>query len=400
MTKVAVVTSTRADYGLLSVLLHRIHNDPALELQLLVAGMHLLPEYGDTWREIESEGLVITRKVSLYSDEDIKHGLSSRYTSVKAVARGLLAFGEVFTDLKPDLLLVLGDRFEMLAATQAALLLDIPIAHIHGGEVTEGALDEAVRHAITKMASLHFVATERYRQRVIQLGEPPHSVFNVGAPGLEPLIGQELLNRQTLEQHLGFTLRSPCLLITYHPETRGSLSAEAQIACVLGALEQLTEMFCLFTAPNIDVGGEAVLAAIKQFQAKHADRAMFIESLGRKRYLSALKYVDAVVGNSSSGIIEVPSFGIPTVNIGDRQKGREKAPSIMDVSCETQSIAAAIRCAVSRERDKAPVNPYIGGPTSALIVERLKQFDTTAGCRKVFYDLPSAVFCGSEVDHV
>jgi len=291
--------------------------------------------------------------------------------------------------LKPDVLVVLGDRFEILSVVQAALLHNIPIAHIHGGEITEGAIDEAVRHAVTKFSSLHFVATESYRRRVVQLGESPQTVFNVGAPALEALTDFVPQPKDELESGLGFPLSRKTLIVTYHPETLSTLTPKAQIQCLLTALATLPDYFLLFTAPNVDVGGGVIIEAIKNFVVSNNGRAKFIPSLGLQRYFSVLHYAGAVIGNSSSGIIEVPSFGLGTVNIGGRQAGRARANSVIDVGFDPVEIAAAVEKAQSIHACAELMdNPYQQTGSSEKMIAIIKQMDFSKGCRKLFYDIP------------
>ena len=316
MRKICVVTGSRAEYGLLSRLMHMIQMDSALKLQIIVTNMHLSPEFGLTYREIEKDGFCIDKKVEMMLSSDTSNA------TTKSVGLAIIGFADAYEDLQPDLLLVLGDRYEILAAVTAALFYKIPVAHLHGGEVTEGAYDDAIRHAITKMSHLHFTSTEEYRQRVIQLGEAPERVFYVGAIGIDNIWHIELLSKESLENSLSFLLNGKTLLLTYHPVTLDREDAERQFRNLLSVLESRKDLRIIFTLPNSDTGGRVIIPMIHDFVERHTDRSIAFTSLGQIRYLSALQYITAVVGNSSSGILEVPSFGKPTLNIGRRQKGR------------------------------------------------------------------------------
>ena len=298
--------------------------DPCIDLQLLVSGSHLAPEFGETWRQITADGFAIDAQVDmcLSSDEPV--------AVAKSMALGLAGFAEALDRLKPDLLVVLGDRYEALAAAEAAMLLRVPIAHIHGGEATEGAIDDSIRHAITKMAHLHFAAAELYRERILQLGEAPERVFTVGAPGLDHIDNTKLIDRRELERELGFQFGDRNLLVTYHPATLDPASPAAAVRRLLDALDRMPEVRVIMTKSNADVGGRAINAAIDDYASQRPGRVLAVSSLGQQRYLSVMAQVDAVVGNSSSGIIEAPAMGKPTVNIGPRQQGRVRAPSVID----------------------------------------------------------------------
>lgn len=380
--KICVVTGSRAEYGLLYWLLKDIAADSELELQLIATGMHLSPEFGLTYQQIESDGFDIDAKIEMLLSADTPVAVT------KSLGLGVIGFADALDRLSPDIVLVLGDRFEILAAAQAAMLACIPLAHIHGGETSEGAFDEGIRHAISKMAHWHFVAAEPYRQRVVQLGEDPQRVFNVGAPGLDHLLRTPLLSRDELEQLLGMHLGQPLLLVTYHPVTLGERTPEAALEELLAALREFDDAYVVFTYPNADTGGRALRQAIERFVADHPQRMRGYASLGQLRYLSLMQQADAIVGNSSSGLTEAPALKKATVNIGDRQKGRLKASSVIDVPEQRAEIAAAIRCALSSEfRGQLPDTQslYGGGDASAAMVRQLKA--TLPAIQKPFFDI-------------
>lgn len=382
MRKICVVTGTRAEYGLLYWLMKEIQADAALQLQLVVTGMHLSPEFGLTYRTIEEDGFTINAKVEMLLSSDTPVGIA------KSIGLGVIGFADVLERLQPDIMVVLGDRYEILAAAQAALVARIPVAHIHGGETTEGAIDESIRHAITKMSHLHFVAAEPYRTRVIQLGEHPDTVFNVGALGIENIKRLQLLDKPELEKSIGFELGATCFLVTYHPATLGTTTPQAAMQELLDALDQFPDAKIIFTKPNSDTDGRILGQMIDEHAGRNKGRVAVFTSMGQIRYLSALRYVDAVIGNSSSGIIEAPACNIPTVNIGDRQSGRLKADSIIDCEETTESIATAIRKALApsfREGIRQGVSIYGYGASASQIKNRLKQ--ACLSDRKRFYDL-------------
>lgn len=384
MRKICVVTGTRAEYGLLSGLMRVIQTDPLLELQVIATNMHLSPEFGLTYREIENDGFVINKKVEMLLSADTATSV------VKSLGLGMIGFADAYDDLKPDLIVVLGDRYEMLGAVSSALFFQIPVAHISGGDVTEGAYDDAIRHSITKMSHLHFTSTEAYRKRVIQLGEQPSAVFNVGSTGLDNIRQMELLSREVLEESLGFALGEKSMLITYHPVTLENQTAARQMEALLRAVDD-TDYRIIFTKPNSDSDGRVIVSMIDDYVKNHPERSVAFTSLGYLRYLSALQYVDVVVGNSSSGIIEVPSFGIPTVNIGDRQKGRLRADSVIDCAPEEAAIRAALKeveAPAFREKARRTVNPYEQPDTVQRIFEQIKNYPLDSIIKKLFYDLP------------
>ncbi len=388
MRKICFFTGTRAEYGLLAPLMYEIKGNSAFELQLIVSGMHLCPEYGLTYRVIEEEGFDIDERVEILLGEDSPTAISH------SVALGIQGTAQALDRLKPDLLVLLGDRFEAFAAATAALLQRIPIAHIHGGETTQGAMDEAFRHAISKMSHLHFASTEDYRRRIIQLGEDPKRVFNVGAIGLENIERLALLSKKELEADLDFTFGQTNLLVTFHPVTLEKQSAETQFQQLLLALDQLAPAKVIFTKANADPDGRVINQLIDSYVGEHPDRTLASTSLGQLRYLSTLRQVDAVVGNSSSGIIEAPSLGTPTVNIGDRQKGRIKAASVIDCAPSAEDILAACRKALTKDLKKIAAtteNPYKQPNTTRQITDIISSANLDE-LKKVFFDLPPTCF--------
>jgi GDP/UDP-N,N'-diacetylbacillosamine 2-epimerase (hydrolysing) len=381
--KICVVTGARADYGCLRWVMQGIRDSPGLELQIVATGMHLSPEFGLTYREIERDGFVIDSKIEMLLSADSASALA------KSTGLGLIGFGEVFQRLRPDLLFVLGDRFEIFAAAAAATLARIPIAHAHGGETSEGAFDEALRHSITKMSHLHFVAAEAYRKRVIQLGESPERVFLVGGLGLDNIGKLRLLEREALEAALGFKLGRRNLLITFHPVTLENATSAAQMDALLGAVDSLEDTHLIFTLPNADTGGRALIEMIERFVANRPN-AYAAASLGEQRYLSCMRHVDGVVGNSSSGLIEAPSFKKGTINIGDRQRGRLRATSVIDCDPSREAIDAALQQLYSAEfQSRLPGvrNPYGEGGASARIVPILRDYPLEFILKKTFHDL-------------
>ncbi|WGS85273.1 UDP-N-acetylglucosamine 2-epimerase [Methylomonas sp. UP202] len=382
--KICVVTGSRAEYGLLYWLLKEIQADPDLTLQLVATGMHLSPEFGLTWRQIEADGFSIARKVEMLLSSDTPTGIS------KAMGLGLIGFADAFSELNPDIVVVLGDRFEIFAAAQAAMNLRIPIAHIHGGELSEGAVDDAIRHALTKLSHLHFTAAEVYRQRVIQLGEQPQRVFNVGAPGLDNIARLPLLDRAGLEQAIDFKFAERNLLATFHPATLEAETAAEQFQQLLQALDAFPEVRVIFTYSNADAGGRVIAGLIEDYRARWPERVAAFVSLGSLRYLSAMRHVDAVVGNSSSGILEAPAFKIPTVDIGDRQRGRLCAASVLHCPPQAEAIQAALEKVWSGELAETLANlhqPYGTGGASARIKDLLKRSDLGDLLKKRFYDI-------------
>lgn len=378
MRKVAVFTGTRAEYGLLYWLLKDLQQDSEIELQLLVSAMHLSPEFGMTYQQIETDGFTITEKVEMLLSSDSAVG------TAKSIGLGVLGFADALERMKPDVLVVLGDRFEALAVTQAAMILRIPIAHIHGGEITEGAYDDAIRHAITKLSLLHFTSTEAHRNRVIQLGEHPSRVFNVGAVGLDHLQRSKMFSLAELSASLNFKLDQPYFLVTYHPVTLASEPAKASFENLLKALDAFPQHQIILTYPNADDGGREIIPLLEAYAKQQPSRVLAIPSLGQKRYLSAVKHAAAVVGNSSSGIIEVPSFKMPTVNIGERQRGRLAAESVFSCPSNTAAIIETLQLGLKSDLTQV-VNPYGKGKASEAILKQLKAADLSVV--KTFYDL-------------
>jgi GDP/UDP-N,N'-diacetylbacillosamine 2-epimerase (hydrolysing) len=383
--RICVVTGTRAEYGLLRWVMESIRETPSLELQLVVTGMHLSPEFGLTYREIEADGFRIDQRVEMLMSSDTSTGLA------KSMGVGLIGFADVLRDLQPDLLLVLGDRFEILSAVIAAMVARVPVAHLHGGEATEGAIDESIRHAITKMSHLHFVAAEEYRRRVIQLGEEPHRVYLVGGLGVDNIKKLVLLDRAALEASLGLVLGAKSLLVTFHPVTLEHQTSRHQMAELLAALDALQDTRLIFTMPNADTDGRVLMEMIHDFVSHHANARAYT-SLGQLRYLSAASHVDGVIGNSSSGLTEVPSLRKGTVNIGDRQRGRLQAESVINCMPDRASIAASIATLYTPAFQKklATVrNPYGDGGASARIVATLAAVPLDDILKKRFFDLPT-----------
>ncbi|MBF0448775.1 MAG: UDP-N-acetylglucosamine 2-epimerase (hydrolyzing) [Magnetococcales bacterium] len=379
--KICVVTGTRAEYGLLYWLMRGLQEANDFQLQLIVTGTHLSPEFGLTGLEIEAQGFRIDAKVELLLSSDTAVG------TAKSIGLGVIGFADALNNLKPDLLVVLGDRFELLAAVQAALPARIPIAHIHGGERSEGAIDESIRHAITKMSHLHFVAAQPYLRRVIQLGESPERVFNVGAPGLDHLLLGRFPDRLSWQSESGFTLANTNFLVTYHPTTLDQCSTEGLSALLL-ALEQFPEARIIFTKANADAGGRAINKMLAEFVSGRPGQTVLFDNLGSRLYLGLLRLVDLVVGNSSSGLIEAPFFGVPTVNVGQRQAGRLKAASVFDCSESTDSIRQTMDRALAFGREKREVDsPYGRGNSAQLILQILRRSDFNQLIRKQFHDL-------------
>lgn len=382
--KIAVVTATRAEYGLLYYLMREIQNDLDLELQLIVTGMHLSPEFGLTYKLIEKDGFNIHTKVEILMSSDTAVGVA------KSIGLGIISFSDVFSRLTPDIIIILGDRFELLSVAEVALVQKIPIAHIHGGELSAGAIDDSIRHAITKMAHLHFVAADAYRKRVIQLGENPDNVHNVGAPGLERIKKMDLLNRQSLEEKLGLCLSHITFLITYHPATVDINDNINTIEALLNALDDFPMTNLIFTKSNADEAGRFLNAKIDNFVTKNKFRAIAYTTLGDLNYLSLLQFVDVIIGNSSSGLTEAPYFQKPTVNIGSRQNGRLKAKSVIDCQGNKNEIVASITKALSNEFKlilKNTISPYTQDETAFKIKEIVKYADLKNLLVKRFNDL-------------
>jgi GDP/UDP-N,N'-diacetylbacillosamine 2-epimerase (hydrolysing) len=370
MKRICIVTATRAEYGLLKPIIEKLMGVPDYDVRIVATGAHLSPEFGLTYRAIEQDGFTIDEKIEILLSSDTPAAIS------KSMGLALISFAEYFVRLKPDMLMVLGDRYETLAVSIAAMNQRIPIAHLHGGEITEGAIDDNIRHAITKLSHLHFTSTQEYRRRVIQLGEQPDRVFCVGAIGVENVLKEKLLTKNELEESIRFILDRPYAIVTFHPVTLEDNSAAEQFQELLSALRNYPDMKFIFTKANADVSGRVINQMIDTF-VKEEKNTIAFDSLGLTRYLSALKYCTMVIGNSSSGILEAPSFGIPTINIGDRQKGRLQADSVINCKPMSDEIIAAMRLALSNEfKDKArhTINPYGDGNTSAKITETIVSY--------------------------
>ncbi|WP_411955585.1 UDP-N-acetylglucosamine 2-epimerase [Alkalibacillus sp. S2W] len=378
--RICVVTATRAEYGLLKPLIQRLTDDPDVVLDLVVTGTHLSSEFGLTYQAIEEDGFQIDRKLDILLSSDKPSSIS------KTMGLALMSFADYFATNSYDYLVVLGDRYEILAVCQAAMHERIPIAHIHGGETTEGAVDEGIRHAITKLSHLHFTSTSTYRDRVIQLGESPERVFNLGALGVENSLNESLYSKKELEHALGVDLSKPYVLVTYHPVTLEGETSE-HVKSLLEVCANRQDLLFIFTKANADAYGREINRLLEAYVENHHNAVLF-DSLGLKRYLSAMQYATCVMGNSSSGIIEAPSFGIPTINIGDRQKGRLQADSVINCSPVPSAIHKALSYALEESYQafaKQAINPYGHGKTSHAIVSYLKQ--TTVSLQKTFYDI-------------
>ena len=385
MRKICVVTGTRAEYGLLSRLIRMINESEKTQLQLIATNMHLSPRYGETYKEIEADGFKIDRKIPI-----IEQGKNDSVATLKSMAKAISGFAEAFNELKPDLITLLGDRYEILAAAEAALIENIPIAHINGGEVTEGAFDDAIRHSITKMSHLHFPSIEPYRKRIIQMGENPDRVFTVGALGVENIKRIHLLTKTEVEHLIDFEIDKKTILVTYHPVTLEPDSMKKDIEAFIEALEEKSILRVIFTMPNSDNGSDVIVDAINTFVKKNKDRAIAFKSLGVKRYLSVMKEVGAIVGNSSSGIVEVPSFGVPTLNIGDRQKGRLAADSVINCSTDKASILVGLDKVLSINFQtfcKSVSNPYGKENTAEEIFKMISTYPLDNIIKKHFYDI-------------
>lgn len=386
MRKICVVTGTRAEYGLMSRLIRLINDSDKTQLQLIATNMHLSPRFGNTYQEIEADGIKIDKKVPIIDD----NAPDTAVETLHSMSRALSGFAEAYAELKPDLIVVLGDRYEILAAATAALIERIPVAHLHGGEITEGAYDDAIRHSITKMSHLHFTSTEEYRKRVIQLGEQPERVFNVGALGVENIKKLPLMSKEEIEKEIDFKIDGNTILVTYHPVTLGDRTAKEDIDDFIAALEERQDLRVVFTMPNSDTGGQFIVDAINGFVARNAERAKAYKSLGVLRYLSVMKQVAAVVGNSSSGLLEVPSFGIPTLNIGDRQNGRIAAESVYSCAPDKESVMSGLDKVLSKEfRELAYVvcNPYEKANTAEEMFKVISTYPLDGLNQKKFYNI-------------
>ncbi|MFJ5565441.1 UDP-N-acetylglucosamine 2-epimerase [Lysinibacillus xylanilyticus] len=372
--KICIVTGTRAEYGLLSNLAKQLQKDKEFDLQMIVTGMHLSPDFGSTYKEIENDGFLIDEKIEILLSADSPTGI------VKSIGLATISFTDALNRLQPDLIIILGDRFEMLAVAQTALIMQIPIAHIHGGECTFGAYDDAIRHSITKMATWHFTSTESHRKRVIQLGESPERVYNVGALGIENIANLNLLTRHELFQKLQLDEQRPMFLITYHPETNGHINGIYEL---LKALENYPDINLVFTKSNADNGGRMINESIQQFVLNHSNAKIF-DSLGQLKYLSAVKNADVVIGNSSSGLIEVPYLETPTVNCGNRQEGREHPNSVFNTNMDTENIRNTIEKA--RKFSNKYEHIFGDGIVSEKIITVLRSLPSFS-TQKGFYDL-------------
>lgn len=383
MRKICVITGTRAEYGLLRPLIQKINLDKDLELQLVVSAMHLSPAFGYTVEEIENDGFFINKKVECLLSSDSAVGVS------KSIALATIGFAEAYQELQPDLIIILGDRTEILAAAITAGIANIPIAHIHGGETTEGAYDEAIRHSITKFAQIHFASTEVYRNRIIQLGEQPNAVFNVGAIGLDAIRELKLLSKKDFENSIDFRLNKRNILVTYHPVTLEKESPKQVFENLLHAIDELKDTHIIFTHANSDKNGQIINQMIRDYVIKNPSKSIDIPSLGQLRYLSALQYVDVVMGNSSSGITEVPMFHIPTINIGDRQKGRLMPESVINTGNSKDQIENALQQAFDcsfRENVVQQKQLFGDGTASKQILEIIKG-QSKINLKKSFFDL-------------
>jgi GDP/UDP-N,N'-diacetylbacillosamine 2-epimerase (hydrolysing) len=386
--KVAVVTGTRAEYWILKSLLNEIKNSDGLKLQLIVTGSHLSNEFGFTVTDIEKDGFNIDARIDILNPSVAGGGIMNKDVSA-AMGNAMVSAPEVWEKLNPDVIVVLGDRYEILALVASAHVFRIPIAHIHGGELTEGAFDDSFRHAITKMSLLHFTATDEYRMRVIQLGESPDRVFNTGALALDSIKTLKLLSKEELEKELKFIFNKRNLLVTFHPVTLESNSG-AQFQNLLYVLDELQETNIIFTKANADPGGSVINRMIDEYVSENITKSVVFASMGHLRYFSTIQYVDAVVGNSSSGIIEVPSFKTGTINIGDRQKGRMKAKSVIDCSPDKNDIIKAFEQLYSEDFQKKIMqvsNPYDGWNTAGKIVHILKSEINNLELKKEFYNI-------------
>lgn len=377
--KIAVFTGTRADYGLLYYLLDAINKDPLLELQLIVSGSHLSPEYGLTVQHIEQDGFEISAKVDMLLSAD------SAVATVKSMGLGLLGFADALARLQPDMMVLLGDRYEALAMAQACVLMHIPVFHLHGGELTVGAYDDSLRHAITKLSQFHATSTEEYRQRVIQLGEAPDRVFYVGAPGLEAIVKQDVWTKEKTLAALELPDNAQYMLLTYHSETQNVETTKEAIQNLLSVALRFEELCLICTFPNADEGGRVIIEELKQIQQQYPAKIRLFSSLGQQRYFAAVRYAQVVIGNSSSGIIEVPSLKVPTVNVGQRQAGRLAANSVIHCNQSQEAVHAAIQSALQMDC-RHIVNPYGDGLVSQRLLSLIKTVELQ--CLKVFYDLP------------
>jgi len=384
MRKIAVFTGTRAEYGLLYWVIKYLSESKNVELQLFVGGMHMSPEFGYTIKQIEADGFPIVERMEFLLSSDSAVGIS------KSMGLALMNSAEAIERQKPDLLVLLGDRFESMAVAQAAMIACVPVAHIHGGETTEGLIDEAVRHSITKMSHIHFAATEEYENRIIQLGEQPERVFNFGAPGIDSIVKLDLIERDEISSAINFNLNKPYFMVTYHPVTLENGGATDSLINLLKVLDDYPEYQLIITYPNADTHGRKLIEILDEYKELNFERVLLIQSLGQLRYLSLMKYCEVVIGNSSSGLIETPTFKVPTVNIGNRQKGRINGETVLNCDESVDSIKKALNIALSGdfiESCKFSENPYGKGDSSEKIVEKLINFPLKGIISKKFNDL-------------
>lgn len=385
MKKIVILTATRAEYGLLEPIIKKLQRDSEIDVRVVATGAHLSPEFGMTVNEIKSDGIVVDKEIDILLSSDSQAAIS------KSMGVAMISFADYFAECKPDALMVLGDRYETLAVSITALNAQIPIIHLHGGEATEGAIDEAVRNAITKLSYLHFTSTEVYRNRVIQMGEAPDRVYNSGALGVENALCTSLMSKEELEKSLGCSLGERFAVLTFHPVTLENHTAESQVNELMNVMEKHPDITFLCTKANADMDGRIINKCLHIYVESH-NNAYLYDSLGTRRYLSAVSHAKFVIGNSSSGIIEVPSFKIPTINIGDRQEGRIQAASIINCEPVAESINKAVELALSeafRKSLKVVVNPYGQGNTSDVIVDITKDYllSNKLRVKKKFYDI-------------
>ncbi|MFU1858161.1 UDP-N-acetylglucosamine 2-epimerase [Sphingobacterium sp. NGMCC 1.201703] len=384
MKKICIVTATRAEYGLLKPLMLELRNYSEFKLQVLVTGAHLSPEFGLTYRFLEQDGFSIDEKVEMLLSSDSANGI------VKSMGVGMIGYADAFARLSPDAIVILGDRYEMLSVASSAAIFNIPIIHLHGGEITEGAYDDAIRHAISKLSALHFTSTEEYRQRVIQMGEHPDKVYNVGAIGLDNISSLPLMEKEQIEESLGIKFKKYNYQVTFHPETLSNISSQHQFNELLSAIEEQKDSYFIFTKANADTDGRIINQMIDEYVSKNPNKASAYNSLGSLRFLSVVKMCDAIIGNSSSGIIEAPSLHTPTINIGDRQRGRTQAGSILNCDVDKAEI---LRCfeKVNEPEFKAVVsrilNPYGNGGTAQKIIEVISKVNFKELHTKAFYNI-------------
>lgn len=386
---ICILTATRAEYGLLYPIIVKLQEYAMIEVKIVVTGMHLSPEFGLTYQEIEQSGMTIDRKIEMLVSADTPSSIS------KSMGIALISFADYFAEIKPDMLVVLGDRYETLAVAIAAMNERIPIAHLYGGDISEGAVDDVVRHAITKLSYLHFTATKEHRKRVIQMGEEPKRVFCVGAMSVENARRQKKLTREELQREIGFywePVNEKLAIVTYHPVTLEDSTAEQQIDNLLDALDTIDSLKIIFTKANADAGGRIINQKIEEYVSNHPEKCAVYASLGQVRYLSAISMADVVIGNSSSGLSEVPSFHVPTVNIGDRQRGRMRGETVISCSTEKSAIGEAVKKALSptfREEIADAKNPYEKEGTSENIVKTIVEYlnDYEIDLKKKFFDV-------------